>query len=420
MKKLSVFVLFLIPFCFLGQDIEYARSIIKKLSSKQLHGRGYVKQGDLKAAEYIANQFKKNGVSPLGSSYFQSYNLPINTFPGKIRLSIDRQKLKPGTDWVISSSSPSINRSFNLIHLPDTITTDSGFLVSARSIANKDVFLVTTYLSRKLYGKDVAGFRGVVVIDTNVLKLPGWHVSNGNKVSKTCWLKVKNEALAENASSLTISVGAEYYSSYKTQNVLGFVRGKKYPDRYLVFTAHYDHLGMMGNKTYFPGANDNASGTAMVLDLARYYSMEEHQPDYSIIFMLFSGEESGLNGSKWYVKNPIVRLEQMYLLVNLDMIGTGSEGITVVNGKAYNDVITEFKAINDTKKYLKEIKARGEACNSDHCPFYQTGVKSIFIYTRGKEHTDYHTISDKLDEQMLTAYEGLFRLLTDYAEKIQE
>ncbi len=169
---------------------------------------------------------------------------------------------------------------------------------------------------------------------------------------------------------------------------------------------------MMGNQTYYPGANDNASGTAMILDLARHYSLPENKPDYSMVFILFSGEEVGLYGSKYFANNPLFPLEDVKLLVNLDMVGSGSEGITVVNGTLYDDLIQEMQTINTENQYLKEIKLRGESCNSDHCPFYQKGVQSIFIYTRGKELTEYHTVADNSENFPFTAYNGLFGLLT--------
>jgi Zn-dependent M28 family amino/carboxypeptidase len=199
---------------------------------------------------------------------------------------------------------------------------------------------------------------------------------------------------------------------------VGYVKGRKQPDRFVVFTAHYDHLGMMGKDTYFPGANDNGSGTAMLLDLARHYSEKRNRPDYSMAFMAFSGEEAGLFGSKYYVENPLFDMRAILLLVNLDMVGTGSEGITIVNGKAYKSLYDQMVEINDKKKYLSQIKDRGEACNSDHCPFYNTGIKSIFIYTMGEEHLEYHNVNDSGDRLPFTAYEGLFRLLRDYVQYV--
>jgi hypothetical protein len=101
------------------------------------------------------------------------------------------------------------------------------------------------------------------------------------------------------------------------------------------------------------------------------------------------------------------------------MVGSGSEGITIVNGRAYKGLFNRMVEINEQHNYITGLKDRGEACNSDHCPFYQVGVKSIFIYTRGTELTEYHNIYDTSDNFPFTAYEGLFKLLTDYVEQYQ-
>lgn len=417
MKKLLFLILIItLTIEYQGQDIDYARKVMRKLTSKHFRGRGYVKNGDAKAAAYIAGQFEKNEVNTIDSVYYQSYQIPINTFPGKLVVEVDKNRLTPGREYVISCSSASVEGTFPLALLPDTITTDSGFIQSINKFTGSGLYLVSSYFPRKLYGKTIDGIRGVVIRDN---KTPVWHVSNGYSVQQTTWLKIKESALPADAKQIYISAASFFFENYKTQNVSGYIKGKKDPYRFIVFTAHYDHLGMMGNKTYFPGANDNASGTAMVLDLARHYALPENRPDYSIAFMLFSGEEAGLHGSRYYVNNPLFPMEQIRMLINLDMVGTGSEGITVVNGKAYKDVMNEFERINGNYNYLTEIKARGEACNSDHCPFYQTGVKSVFIYTRGKEHLKYHTITDTDDEFPFTAYDGLFRLLTKYVESVQ-
>ncbi len=415
-KSIFLFIVLALSFQLHAQDIEYARKVLGKLTAKNFHGRGYLKKGDEKAAHYIARQFEKNNVQNLDSVYFQSYNFAINTFPGKIVVEIDDTKLNPGEDYVISCSSPTVDGTFTLAFLPDTIPTDSGFIQTINEHKNSGAFLISNYYPRKLYGKTFDGIEGIIILDK---KTPGWHVSNGNKVQNTVWLKIKKTALPDDAKKISISATSLFIDEYKTQNVIGFVKGKKHPDRFIFFTAHYDHLGMMGNKTWFPGANDNGSGTAMVIDLARHFALSENQPDYSIAFVLFSGEEAGLHGSSYYANNPLFPLEQIRMLINLDMVGTGSEGITVVNGKAYQDVMNAFNKINEENNFLPEIKARGEACNSDHCPFYKKGVKSIFIYTRGKEHMEYHTIKDVDDNFPFTAYESLFGLLTKYVKEIR-
>src|ERR1043166_3939297 len=125
------------------------------------------------------------------------------------------------------------------------------------------------------------------------------------------------------------------YTLHKAKNVIGYSKGSQKPDSFIVFTAHYDHLGTIGRDAYFPGANDNASGVAMMLDFARSNARKPHP--YSMLFIAFAGEEAGLLGSYYYVQNPVIALSQISMLINLDLMGTGDEGMTVVNA-------TEFPA----------------------------------------------------------------------------
>src|SRR5690606_21157411 len=151
---------------------------------------------------------------------------------------------------------------------------------------------------------------------------------------------------------------------YTSQNVIGQLKGTKYPDSVLVFSAHYDHLGKMGNNIYFPGANDNASGVAMLLNLAEHYS--KNAPEKTIVFMAFGAEESGIIGSQFYTENPLFQLKQINFLINLDLLGTGEDGIQVVNGSVHQTHFDKLVEINNQKNLLKEIKIRGKAANSDH------------------------------------------------------
>jgi len=416
MKK----ILTLIAALFFGlslfsQNIEYAREVLNKLSSKELNGRGYIKKGDKKAADYLAGQFEKNGIKSLDSTYFQNYSFSINTFPGRMKVSIGGKKLKPGVDFVISSSASTIKGEYPLLFLPDEVDSVKKLqaFLENKSVSSK--FLVTNNPFRDIYGKTVPGVLGFIVLSE---KTPIWSVAEGAEVASTYWIKALKEKVSPLADKIKLNIENDFIEDYPTQNVIAYVEGKERPDRFIVFSAHYDHLGMMGKNTWYPGANDNASGVAMLMDLANYYSQPENQPYWSVAFMLFSGEEAGLKGSSHYVENPLFMPEGMNLLINLDMVGTGSEGITIVNSIAYKGLYDDMVKINSENNYLPEIKARGEACNSDHCPFYNMGVKSIFIYTMGDEHLDYHTISDTNDDFPFTAYEGLFRLLTDYVSML--
>jgi aminopeptidase YwaD len=412
-KTLAVIFLFLFQGIILAQDNAYAREMLDKLASEKFYGRGYVKNGDGKASDFIAKQFKKDKLEKFGEDYFQTYHFPMNTFPKKVEVSIDGKKLVPGEEFVISSSSPSIEGEFPISYVSLKIRNEDSLKMVMDSMNTGQLFLFQNENFKKLYGTTLPDVTASAMLSE---KTPYWHVSNGGKVDSTVWLKILKSAIPADAKRISIKAENKYIPEYETQNVVGFVKGKKYPDQFIVLSAHYDHLGMMG-ETMYPGANDNGSGTAMLLGLAKYYSLPENQPERSIAFIAFSGEEAGLKGSTYFAEHPLLPLEKIQNLVNLDMVGSGSEGITVVNGELFPDVVEAFETINAEENYLPAIKIRGESCNSDHCPFYQKGVKSVFIYTMGPEHMAYHTPEDKSDNFPFTAYGGLFNLLTNYIQQ---
>ena len=178
-----------------------------------------------------------------------------------------------------------------------------------------------------------------------------------------------------------------------------------------MFSAHYDHLGMMGETATFNGANDNASGVAMMLTLMKYFS--ENNPEYSVLFIAFGGEEAGLVGSKYYVQNPIIPLKKMKFLYNVDMMGTGSEGIQVVNSTEHPKEFERLKKINEKYNLVKEIKPRGKAANSDHYWFEEAGVPTFFSYTLGGV-TYYHDIQDRPETLPLTEFDDLHTLIVKF------
>ena len=199
--------------------------------------------------------------------------------------------------------------------------------------------------------------------------------------------------------------------SYVSSNVVGRVPGVSAANQAVLYTAHYDHLGGMGADTYFPGANDNASGDSQVLSLAKYYAA--HPQPYSIGFIFFAGEEAGLLGSKYFTEHPLVPLSNIRFLVNLDLEGTGIEGITVVNATVYPKEFAMLRQINDKYHYLVKINSRGKAANSDHYFFTEKGVPAIFIYTLGGIKA-YHDIYDRSVTLPLDHIESEFNLLLKF------
>ena len=157
----------------------------------------------------------------------------------------------------------------------------------------------------------------------------------------------------------------------------------------------------------------------MLLNLADYYSKKENQPKCSVAFIAFAGEELGLLGSKYFAAHPLLPLSEMKFLVNLDLLGTGDEGMMVVNATEFPRKFALLDSINTAKKYLIKIGQRGKSRNSDHYWFTEKGVPSFYFYTLGGIKA-YHDIYDKAETLPLTKFEDVFRLIVDFNSAIQK
>lgn len=402
-----------------AQDINYARKLIDTLASASMHGRGYAFGGDDIAAAFIENEFKSMNLKPPGNDFRQYYTMPMNMLDGKAELSFDGKQLVAGKDFLVWAATPDIKGEYEPVHIRISKAGKIKKLYKLRGKVNdKLVVIDKTGVTDKKVLKVLDSLRYTNFLKAKALvfvsdRRPAWSVMIGFRPRNWAVFDVSSQEIT-GAKKIKTDIESTFAENYKTSNVAAFVKGKIQPDTFLIVTAHYDHLGRMGNEAIFPGANDNASGTAMVLDLAKHFSQYENQPEYSIAFILFSGEEAGLKGSYYFADNSPIPLYSVKSLVNLDMVGTGSDGITVVNGTIFTDIFNRFDSINKAANYVKTVKARGESCNSDHCPFSKKGVPSVFIYSMGKEFTEYHNVDDVSYRLPLTDYEDIFRLVHDF------
>jgi hypothetical protein len=199
------------------------------------------------------------------------------------------------------------------------------------------------------------------------------------------------------------------------KNILAYIEGSDpiLKDELLIVTAHYDHLGMKGDDI-FNGADDNASGSSGILELARIFSEAKKMglgAKRSVLFMWVTGEEKGLLGSKYYVENPVFPLEKTLANINIDMIGRidsnyeGNPNYIYVIGA--DKMSTELDAINEEanqrytklildKRYNDENDPNRFYYRSDHYNFVQKGIPAVFYFSG--VHTDYHRPSDTADK----------------------
>jgi aminopeptidase YwaD len=422
-----------------AQDLPYARKVVDTLASASMHGRGYVSNGDKIAANYIAQEFKTLGLKPLANnnSYFQYFSFPINTFPGKVEITFRwkdgrAQKCGPGEDFLVRSASPSVKGKFPVVVLDASIVGSyerwkkfraqnlkkTFVLVDTSGVSDKQQLqLMTNYVR---YPTNVKGI--LFLVKTSVMSHS--ELDDCSRMSPWDFSQVQASVpvievsdIYRDISTIDISIGAKFIRNYTSQNVLAQITGSQFPDSFIVFTAHYDHLGQMGKSVYFPGANDNASGVAMLLNLAKHYAKAENRPKCSIAFMAFGGEEVALLGSHWYNDHPLFPLKKIRFLINMDILGTGDEGITVVNATLFDREFKDMQKLNAQGSYLPQIKPRGKAAISDHFFFTENKVPCFYIYTMGGIKA-YHDTCDRSTTLPLTKFSEIFLLLRDFVSTL--
>jgi hypothetical protein len=409
-----LFFLSILLFCWSeNSQAQNARKHLNKLTSKQFKGRGYANDGVQKAKKYLIKTIKKNKNIEVST---HSFLLDANTFENKMDIKIDGKEYTPGIDFILQASSPGLRGSFNLSYVPVTTTNPKDYYTTLQNNNSSILLFDQTELNnspdlkewKKLIqflhwrGQDVC--HGIVISNKKKLTF-----SSSQWQAQVPIIELK-DSISHSAKNIDIRIDATFKKEYKTENILVKINGTNNDSSY-VFTAHYDHIGQLGRKTYFPGANDNASGCVFLLDLIKHYA--QNPPPYTMYFIFFSGEEIGLLGSKAFVEDKIIPTDNIKILLNVDIFGTGVDGIQIVNSTEHKKEYNLFNQINNSKGYIKQIKTRGHACNSDHCAFDDIGVKTFFLYTLGGT-TAYHDVYDKANQLPLTKFEELKSLVIDF------
>ncbi|MDN3651475.1 M28 family peptidase [Thalassotalea ponticola] len=215
------------------------------------------------------------------------------------------------------------------------------------------------------------------------------------------------------------------FNQYQGQNLYAEKRGFRYPEQYIVISAHYDHLGSTGRKVFY-GADDNASGVATLLELARYFRHYNNQ--YSLLFLMTDGEEMGLHGARAFMSDKHIANLDIVLNINLDMLGYGAnEKSLILAGTRHfpnllplvthsNTLVSvpflvketiRDESLSSTRQRIDLLKA------SDHYVFYQNHID--FLLITGENHHRYHTEKDTAEAIDPTffrnAYQSVKRLV---------
>jgi hypothetical protein len=395
-----------------GQDRDGASSVIDELCSEEMAGRGYIDDGAQKAANYISNQFMSLGLKSLGDSYEQPFYLNVNTInTSKVVLGDD--VLTPGVDYLVSTTSGDISGEFKLLYISPKMLTSSKIHKKIRK-AFKRGYIPVIPVNKKgdpVIAKVIDEIKVIYADKPLILLMTSLTWSVGRNQEKGTQLWLLESSFDSYAKCVNIEIEADLLHDYKTQNVIGYVEGTMYPDSVVIICGHYDHLGKMGEAIFY-GANDNASGIALMLDIASFFV--ENPQKYTIAFIAFGAEEAGLVGSQYYVQHPLFPLRKTKFVFNMDLMGSGDGGATIVNATLFPEEFAVLKKINNDGQYLPKIKARGKAANSDHYFFSEAGVPAFFIYLMG-EYTHYHIPADNADNLELGPYyDKSFSLIRDF------
>ena len=192
-----------------------------------------------------------------------------------------------------------------------------------------------------------------------------------------------------------------YKKTYNCNNVIGKITGTKHPEKYIVLTAHYDHLGKR-DEMIFNGADDNASGVTAVLQAAAFF--KKNPPEHSILFVAFDAEELGLEGAKYFVDNPPISIDNILMNVNLDMISRNKKNEIYICGTHHYPILKEKLVGIDSLSSINvlfghdtpDLGYNDWTNSSDHGPFHKKKIP--FIYLGVEDHEDYHKQTDTFEK----------------------
>lgn len=446
-------------------------SYIKVLASDSLEGRKPGTKGGNMAADFIRNNFNANHLKLLYDNGYQYFDVVTEVELSKNNSFVfDKNTYKPGIDYIPYSFShdTSINTSCVFAGYGFSINTDSLKWDDYKNIDVKNKWVMvlrgnpeinktknkfTNYTSdrnKMLIAKD-HGAAGIIFVNGIAMSKSDELISLNYEKSKTkadiavvnVTRNTADKILASSGKTIkrlervidstlqSSSFGIEgdvnatveiIQKKVQTSNIVAVCMSEQKTGDYIVIGAHYDHLGMGGQNSgsrnpdtlaVHNGADDNASGTAMVMELAKRFSKIKLKGAYNIIFVAFSAEEMGLLGSSWFVKHLPVNKEKIKLMLNFDMLGRLNKNNTFsVGGTGTFPDAEKILKLNVDTNNLKIVFSKLGYGPSDHATFYSDSIPVLYFNTGA--HTDYHMPGDDFSK---INCDGL-SVIGDYLNKV--
>ena len=453
---------------------------VKFLASDELEGRGTGTPGNQKAAEYIVQQFTSYGLRPAGpgGSWYQPFDFVSAVQLGKNNsLSISpmigpKRPLEADKDFrpLGFSSNSSVKASAVFagygISAPEKNYDDFGGLdVTGKVVialrygpdgndAHSEFYKFTSFRNKARYARDKGAAALILVdpLDDDLVKLSYDQsfatsgipcVSMRKNILERIFepmnrdlkhlqdsIKSSRKPVTFDLPELTVALETEIVKVMgKTANVIGMLEGsdEKLKNENVIIGAHFDHLGYggPGSGSLQPdvheihnGADDNASGSAGLLEIAQQFAAAE-KPRRTIVFLAFSGEEMGTLGSQYYTNNPVVPLTSSIAMLNMDMIGRMKDNSITVSGVGtaamWSDLVKKSNSGKDTLTVKTVADGFGP---SDHASFYTKDIPVLFFFTGN--HPDYHKPSDDWDKINVSDEARVVRYVYRIANDLQQ
>ena len=434
----STVVIFFIVSCgsthYLPVNDEQLKSNLRKhistLASDAFEGRETGTAGETKASDYIVKEFKDVGLKPKGEKGFlQEFNFTAGAEYGlSTQLIVNSTIYKAGTDFMPLpySSNGVVTGYVTKVQYGITDTKNNRDDYKGKVNLSKKIFVIETGtpdgndphgkfgdwtdLRKKIDLAVTHGASAVIFINSDTTSddpKPDWKNHTSPSSIPVIFAKKNVSRVLKDSVVTNCTVGAEIIKiEKKGHNVIGFINNKSLNT--VVIGAHYDHLGYgdegslyRGAPAIHNGADDNASGTAALIELAGFVKNSSLKKN-NYLFIAFSGEEKGLLGSNYFVKHPTVDLKNVSYMINMDMLGRlkADEKVLIINGTGTSG---RWKGILDSSKVddLKIKETESGVGPSDHTSFYLQNIPVLHFFSG--THSDYHKPTD--DENKIN-YEG--------------
>ncbi len=466
---------------------EYGKSITKDeleemlyiFSSDEFGGRGTPSKGQDLATDFLKDNYIDLGIQPARKTYEHKVFLQFDEKPN-ISLSINEKEFKYYDDFIAYNNGPNISfsnseiiyvgygidhRNYNSYDGLDV--NDKVVLAIAGEPKNrrgnyfisggekKSEWSTRNEIARKKEAASKNGAKALILINNNLFNRYSkeYRLSDNNKGEKRMSLasdktnentqvllfseKNKDYLLQKNRKYINFSF-EKNYNEFSANNIAALIKGSKFPNEYIVITAHLDHVGIQNGEVY-NGADDDGSGSVGILEIAEAFSLaikDGNRPKRSILFLHVTAEENGLLGSEFYTDyDPIVPLSETMVCLNMDMIGRTESKRKKTEPEDYIYIIGSEMLSDDLHNINKKANDENVKLNldyryndptslvfesgryienqyyyrSDHYNFAKYNIPSIFFFSG--VHEDYHMPTDTAEKILYDIYEKRIKLI---------